>query len=299
MLCVLVLAICAPLVALQAQPPSHPAADWRSVLQGVPAQPRADTRVQDIERLRWALREGSTAMLSSDPADYEANRDLIRRVVAYLAAMEVMARDPALRMSIGRAYRDIGDLAGSARGGNLWDREQAVSTYRRSALLFGGLSRRRNSERQLESEMEVLGTRMAMLGIPFSLTNQQYPDSAQASPESSAAAPAASEAPFPLMPPSVAKVPAADKAQLEELREAYLNTASKAATAWQNAETIRLNLAARGMSLNAELAGSLARMQLYLQLAVSDLESRTWADARQNIERADYQTEKVFKSVGR
>src|SRR5260370_25198599 len=147
--------------------------------------------------------------------------------------------------------------------------------------------------------MEVLGTRMAMLGIPFSLTNQQYPDSAQASPESSAAAPAASEAPFPLMPPSVAKVPAADKAQLEELREAYLNTASKAATAWQNAETIRLNLAARGMSLNAELAGSLARMQLYLQLAVSDLESRTWADARQNIERADYQTEKVFKSVGR
>src|SRR5260370_2442005 len=138
--------------------------------------------------------------------------------------------------------------------------------------------------------MEVLGTRMAMLGIPFSLTNQQYPDSAQASPESSAAAPAASEAPFPLMPPSVAKVPAADKAQLEELREAYLNTASKAATAWQNAETIRLNLAARGMSLNAELARSLARMQLYLQLAWSDLASRTCAYPRHDHQPPEYHT---------
>src|SRR5260370_35834131 len=119
---------------------------------------------------------------------------------------------------MGRADRGVGGVGGGAGGGDRGDREQGVSTYRRSALLFGGLSRRRNSERQLESEMEVLGTRMAMLGIPFSLTNQQYPDSAQASPESSAAAPAASEAPFPLMPPSVAHVPPAHPTPLEQLR---------------------------------------------------------------------------------
>jgi hypothetical protein len=235
-------------------------------------------------------------MLSGNPADYEANREMVRRVAAYLAAVELMARDPAMRLAVGRAYSDLGDLQAGRNGTGFGNRDAALSSYRRAGAVFGDLSRGRTNERQLERDLEVLGTRMAILGAPLPLLNQPSPP--PAAPRNSPQAESA-EPPFTLRPPVAEGVPASQRAEMEQLRERYVNAAGNAVAAWQNAESLRRNLAAEGMSLNNALAAALSRMQLYLQLAASSLENREWADARQNLERAEYQTEKVLKSIGR
>src|SRR5260370_22578413 len=80
-------AFCLPLAALQAQPPS----DWRSVFNTLPAQPQPTTNAQDIERLRGQIQQATPWFLSINPNDYEANREMVRRLVPYLAATEMTA----------------------------------------------------------------------------------------------------------------------------------------------------------------------------------------------------------------
>jgi hypothetical protein len=97
----------------------------------------------------------------------------------------------------------------------------------------------------------------------------------------------------------VENVPAAQRATVDELRSRYETSAARAAAAWQNAELLRQNLAREGLALNTQTAASLARLQVYFGLAAGDLQERDWDEAKTNLERAEYETEKVFKTVGR
>ena len=99
--------------------------------------------------------------------------------------------------------------------------------------------------------------------------------------------------------PLVDTVPDAEKDTAEDLRTRYDLAAAQAGVAAQLAEGIQRNLESRGMSLNAGTATSLARMRVYFDHAATALEAHKWADARTNLERAEYETEKVLKTVGR
>jgi hypothetical protein len=141
-----------------------------------------------------------------------------------------------------------------------------------------------------------------MAGIPYlagyqsmfvpGLGQQQQPAPAPV------AAPKPGAPPFALAAPEVEGVSAQDKAVARELEDRYDSAAANAAATWQNAETLRMSLAARGMTLNAATAASVARLQLFFEQASTALKARDWDEARQAIQRAEAETAKVAKVVG-
>ena len=104
---------------------------------------------------------------------------------------------------------------------------------------------------------------------------------------------------FALQAPLLDKVPTADQATADDLSNQYEMAATKASIAWKSANVIRQNLNAQQMTLNVQTETSLARLQLYFELATGALQSKDWAEAKTNIQRAEYETEKVLKTVGR
>lgn len=78
--------------------------DWRRSFLTLPGQPAANTSVQDLERLERDLRLATPYCLAATPGDFDANREVVRRVTAYLAAVNLMAQDPSLRGAYSRAF---------------------------------------------------------------------------------------------------------------------------------------------------------------------------------------------------
>jgi hypothetical protein len=110
--------------------------------------------------------------------------------------------------------------------------------------------------------------------------------------------PVPGEAPFAKTAPPLDDVPPADQDTAKDLRERYAVDASHAANAWKNAEEIRRNLAAKGMSLNAQTTASVDHLQLFLDEAAEALQAHKWDDARSSLEAVEAATQKVAKAVG-
>jgi hypothetical protein len=101
-----------------------------------------------------------------------------------------------------------------------------------------------------------------------------------------------------MQPPEIGEVSAANKETANDLRSRYAFDAAKAAVAWQNAERMRLTLAARGMGLNAQTAASVGRFQLMLDEAAAALREHRWEDALGSLQGVEAETQKVGKVVG-
>jgi hypothetical protein len=220
---------------------------WRGDLMELLARPPGAATPQDLQRFEENVRLATPYFGTLTPGDYEANRELIRRMTAYLAAMNMMGRDPRMRFALRRA-------------------NQALLSLR--------------------------------YALPPGLSSQMAPplpyDGAEPRP-----APRAAQAPYELHAPDIPNVHAADKRTARDLQDRYESAAARAAIAWQSAEVLRQNLAAGGMTLNTLTATSIARVQLYLETAADALREQDWEDARVNIQRAEYETEKVLNTVGR
>jgi hypothetical protein len=214
-------------------------AQWRGALAELMSRPPGAATLQDLQRFEENIRLATPYFGTLTPGDYQANRELIRRIATYLAAMNIANRDPRMRFALRRA-------------------NQALVSLR--YVMPPALS--------------------AQLGpLPAPTTRAQ--------------------APYQLQAPDVSNVPEADKAKARELQDRYESAAANAATAWQSAEVLRQNLAAEGMALNTLTATSIARVQFYLETAADAIREQDWEDAKVNIQRAEYETEKVFKTVGR
>ena len=220
---------------------------WRRDLMDLLARPPGSANLQDLQRFEENVRMATPYYGTLTPGDYEANRELIRRMTAYLAALNMMGRDPRMRFALRRANQALFSL--------------------RYALPPG-----------LSSQLEA----------PSPYGGETRP-----------APPKPAQAPYQLQAPDIPNVAEADKGTARELQNRYESAAARAATAWQSAEVLRQSLAAGGMTLNTLTATSITRVQLYLETAADALREQDWEDARVNIERAEYETEKVFKTVGR
>jgi len=62
--------------------------------------------------------------------------------------------------------------------------------------------------------------------------------------------------------------------------------------------TMRRNLAAKGMSLNAQTDASLDRIQLFLDEASEAIRDHKWDDALSSLQAVEAETQKVAKTVG-
>jgi hypothetical protein len=113
------------------------------------------------------------------------------------------------------------------------------------------------------------------------------------------AIPAPEEPRFIKQPVEINNVSAAERPQADEAAQQYQLATTKGASAWRSAAALRRSLQSRGYQLNSDTEVSLARMQVYFDLAADALKARDWAGAATHIERARYETEKVAKVAGR
>jgi len=123
--------------------------------------------------------------------------------------------------------------------------------------------------------------------------------SAQPDPPPPPPAPAQKPPAFDPHAPVIENVADADAAMVRELRTRYESAAVQAIGAWQAADSLRAGLLARGMALNPQMPASALRVQLYLETAADALRGREWEDARDNLTRAEYETQRLLKMMGR
>jgi hypothetical protein len=92
----------------QAQTPSAASANqsWRGGLMGLPEHPAAGTTLQDADRFAQYVQMATPYFATITPGDFEANREMVRRMWAYTMALDVMAgKNPGLRPAASRARR--------------------------------------------------------------------------------------------------------------------------------------------------------------------------------------------------
>ena len=236
------LLVCASLLAQEE-------GEWRAALSQMLARPGGTATMQDLQRFEEYVRMATPYFGTLTPGDYEANRELVRRMYAYLATMSVASRDPRMRFALRRA-------------------NQAVMSLR--------------------------------YALPPAFASQVGPaPMPEPIPQPRPAPPSAAQAPYELSAPDIPNLAEADKAKARDLQDRYESAAAHAATAWQSAEVLRQSLASDGMALNTSTATSVARIQFYLEAAADALREQDWEDAKINIQRAEYETDKVTKIVGR
>jgi hypothetical protein len=115
---------------------------------------------------------------------------------------------------------------------------------------------------------------------------------------SMAAPPQPDDPPFALKSPDVGKVPDEQQETAADLLVRYDTDAARAAVIWKNAETLRLSLAQRGMSVNAQTAASVGRLKPLYDDAAAALKDHKWDDALSTLQAAEATTQKVAGAVG-
>lgn len=99
--------------------------------------------------------------------------------------------------------------------------------------------------------------------------------------------------------PETANVLPAHREVAEDLSMRYEQAVGKATLAWKSAVQLRRTLREQGLTLNANTEASVARLQLYVDLAMEALLSRNWAEAKLSIERIEYESDRIHKVTGR
>jgi hypothetical protein len=245
-----VVATLAAFAAAQTTDPS-----WRDALLELPEHPTAN--VQDIQRFERHLTMAMPYFGTLTPGDYEANRELIRRITVYMAGLDMLSRNPQIS-------RDPQMRAAIGRSRNL------ISQMRLPYLMGSSMSS----------------------GIPVAEQPRQHT-------EPSHQTAGKNEPPFSMSAPKLGKVSPADAKVANELCSQYETDAARSAAAWQSAETLRVSLERQGASLNVQTATSVSRLQLYFESAAAALREGDWEEARTNLTRAEAETEKIFRTVGR
>jgi hypothetical protein len=105
--------------------------------------------------------------------------------------------------------------------------------------------------------------------------------------------------PFALRAPDLGKVPDADQENAADLVIRYDTDAVRAASAWKSAETMRLGLVAKGMTLNAQTATSVGRLGSLFDESAAALKDHKWDEALSNLQAAEATTQKIASVVGR
>ena len=133
---------------------------------------------------------------------------------------------------------------------------------------------------------------LAFSGFPCAFPGKQV------APEKPAPPPQPGEPPFALRAPNLGPIPDEQQETAADLVIRYDTDAARSAGIWKNAEKMRISLAGRGMSLNAQTATAVGRFQLLYEEAAAELRDHKWDDALGTLQAAEATTQKVAAVVG-
>jgi hypothetical protein len=104
--------------------------------------------------------------------------------------------------------------------------------------------------------------------------------------------------PFALISPNLGKVPDAEQETAADLAVRYDTDVARSAAAWKNAETLRLSLVQKGMTLNAQTATAVFRLKPLYDDSAEALKAHNWDEALSNLQAAEATTQKIEATVG-
>lgn len=104
--------------------------------------------------------------------------------------------------------------------------------------------------------------------------------------------------PFALVSPDLGKVPDAEQETAADLAVRYDTDVARSAAAWKNAETLRLSLVQRGMTLNAQTSSAVFRLKPLYDDSAAALKAHNWDEALSNLQAAEATTQKIEVTVG-
>jgi hypothetical protein len=251
------------------------------------ALPKAGNYSQDLRRFRSSL----SSNRGGAPVQWDD-------AIGYLGSLEPTATDPARRLELASAYQDLGDVLGGPYGRNVGRSGAAVRCYQRAMFLLGaggGIGFPRGGyPRGYEQSLESLATRLTLLNAPFLFGGGVWGDRTPAEPPR----PALTVQPSPGLPsPPLLRpdMPAEAVALLEQ----FATTSARAQALLDGVDELRQTLGARGLSVHPEIASSLGRVRLYLELAATSLDQDGWANARRQLEKAEYEASRLARHLGR
>jgi hypothetical protein len=93
-------------------------------------------------------------------------------------------------------------------------------------------------------------------------------------------------------------VPDAEQETAADLAVRYDTDVARSAAAWNNAETLRLSLVQKGMTLNAQTSAAVLRLGPLYDDAAAALKAHNWDEALSNLQAAEATTKKVEATVG-
>lgn len=298
----LLLIFAAVTTALGQYGPRHRAVDrdlamWQSQGTSVPD----DQLLSRVNQLGSSFQGFVPMMGGFTPGDYQANRDLVRRSLSWLAMVEPRGyRNPALGRSVAGLYGSLGDYQNRASFRPYGGRSGAAFGYagagRISRRMFlGGAGSDRDIERY--------ALQLATLGAGYGYGYGYGMRSRQRAPEGLDAAdfgPPEDNGKKPLELPAVdsAKLSAEQRAAWDELRPQFVAVSGRVFQSQQNLDALSQRLRRQGMDVNARDLSTSYQMAGFLQDSAALIQAGDFPLARVALDRAIYLCNKLKPVTG-
>lgn len=278
--------------------------NWQA--QGISASD--DQLLSRVNQLGSSFQGFVPMMGGFTPGDYQANRDLVRRSLSWLALVEPRGyRNPALGRGVAGLYGSLGDYQNRASFRPYGGRSGAAFGYAgagrvsRRMFLGGGLNGDGSSERDIERYALQLASLGGGFGYGFGAFPGMY--SRQRAPEGLDAAdfgPPEDNGQRPLALPSVdaAKLSAGQRTAWDDLRSQFVAVSGRVFQSQQNLDALSQRLRRQGMDVNARDLATAYQMAGFLQDSAALIQANDFAPAKVALDRASYLCNKLKSVTG-
>ena len=300
----LLLLLAAATIAFGQYRPRHNALDrdlttWQAQGVSVPD----DRLLSRVNQLGSSFQGFVPMMGGFTPGDYQANRDLVRRSLSWLALVEPRGyRNAALGRGVAGLYGSLGDYQNRASFRPYGGRSGAAFGYagagRVSRRMFLGGA---GSDRDIERYALQLATLGGGFGYGYGYGAGMY--SRQRAPEGLDAAdfgPPEDNGQKPLELPAVdsAKLSAEQRTAWDDLRPQYVAVSGRVFQSQQNLDALSQRLRRQGMDVNARDWATAYQMAGFLQDSAALIQAGDFAPAKVALDRASYLCNKLKPVTG-
>jgi hypothetical protein len=263
-------------------------------------------KLADLRRVNEVLTSDIPRLAASTRGDPVRVKRLVGATVRLLDRAERLSEgDVPLRQEIVTGYRQAGDLQVNPRMPRITDREQAISTYQKAAVVASSIGAAhaawmRTQLAELERRLQALGSELATRQSPATSAVAEERVRQLAQPivvPPVARPPQDNQAPTDVAAVRVLVSPS-NQADLSEILQRLSMTTSRAQQARRNLDSLQARLAEKGQVVHADTTAAMARVEASLKLAQSALTGRDAPSALEHVRRAEYDLKRVFQAVG-